>query len=105
MEEKIGDSVYFLSEYNWLKATLRKVNRKTYTLFVSRPGFLATEKKVSKDKCAFQGEQVCIVWETWKGVNGRGGYRVERIKYPQDRISAELIPYQGDWKSKGRVTE
>lgn len=61
-------------------------------------------KYVPKEKCAKVDESVCIVWETWKGKNGRGGYRIERELYPNDRVPAQFVHYQ-DVGGPGRVDE
>lgn len=54
-------------------------------------------RRVAKEKCARPDECVCLVWETWKGVNGRGAYRVEREMYPQERRPARTTLRQPDW--------
>jgi len=98
MEEKI----YFLWEYNWVPGALVKTNAKTYKIRVSLPGFAEHTRNVPKHKCAFPEEKVCIVWETQKGTNGRGSYRVERRLYPSIRVPARLV---GRQCGSGRITE
>ncbi len=83
---KIGDTVMFLREYSWLcgkVVSLGKVNVK-----VQWDGKISS---IKKEKVAELNESVCIVWELWRGRNGRGGYRVERELYPQFRIPAKDI--------------
>lgn len=80
-----------------------KTNKTTFKAEFTVPGCISQIKNVNKEKCAFPDEKVCIVWETWKGTNGRGGYRVERNLYPQHRIAAQNISMQHD--GPGRVTE
>ena len=79
------------------------------TDFLERPYKVPNQKiiqKFSKEKCAFADEIVCVVWEGWKGVNGRGAYRVERELYPTLRIPAKNISRQTDNKrGSGRINE
>lgn len=96
--------IYFLSEYNWEKGILLKECRKNYKIWYPGGSLVPHEKFVAKDKCAFPEEEVCIVWETWKGVNGRGGYRVEKKKYAAKRVAASKVARQGS-NGPGRVTE
>lgn len=102
-EPRIGDKVYFLQEYNWEQGICVRVNSKTYTLQVP-PHLGSLVQKFRKEKCATENESVCVVWETWKGVNGRGGYRVERTLYPQHRLPANQVARQ-HWQGQGRVEE
>jgi hypothetical protein len=92
--------IYFLSDYNWVQGTLVKENKKSFKI-----AYNGQKINVPKEKCALPNEKVCVVWETWKGRNGRGGYRVEREKYPQYRIPANMISYQHDLNKNGRVEE
>jgi len=59
---------------------LLKTNKKTYKVLHAAAPYV---QNWPKEKCAFPNEKVCVVWETWRGVNGRGGYRVERERYPE----------------------
>jgi len=100
VEVKMTDEkryIYYLSEYNWYRVELLKENRTTYKINYIQSGgaFPGTTKNAPKEKCAFPDEKVCIVYETWKGVNGRGGHRVEREKYTKSRIPAKDISRQG----------
>jgi hypothetical protein len=98
-----GDTIYFLSEYNWEIGTLVSIGRVNYKLEYNFCGKLVT-LLVKKEKAAFPDESVAVVWECWKGRNGRGAYRVERELYPQFRIPAKNIARQG-MTDPGRVTE
>jgi len=51
-------------------------------------------KYIPFDKIAEENEKICIVWEKWKGKNGRGGYRLEKIAYKEQLIIAKEYPYQ-----------
>lgn len=79
----IGDKVYFRWEYSLINATVVRVNKKTVTLFVQRGGFSDHERKVKFEDIVLPSEPCVMVWETWKGVNGRGGYRLEKVLYPE----------------------
>ena len=96
--------IYFLSEYNWEKGILLKECRKNYKIWYPGGSLTPHEKFVAKDKCAFPEEEVCVVWETWKGANGRGSYRVEKEKYAAKRVLASKVARQGS-SGPGRVTE
>jgi hypothetical protein len=99
-----NSNIVYLSDYNWLRCVLVKVNAKSYKLLVPSPS--QHTKNVPKDKCAFPDEKVCVVWNQSAGVNGRGSYRVERILYPSDRIAASIISRQHDNSpGSGRVDE
>lgn len=78
--------IYFLVDYNWELGTLLPTKSKKNLKIKDYHGFVRT---VAIDKTATPDELVCIVWETWKGVNGRGGYRVERTLYPTHRVAAK----------------
>lgn len=97
-------TIYFLNDYNWEKGELISVGPKRYKIKV--PGTSITSewtRRVSKKNCAMPDEKVCVVWERWRGVNGRGGYRVERELYAEHRVPAKLVAYQS--YGKGRITE
>jgi hypothetical protein len=102
-EKFIDDKVYFLWEYNWYGGTLVGKGPKNFRIYINLPGFKPHTRSVSRDKCALPGENVCVVWEKWRGTNGRGGYRVERELYPNLRVPAEQIACQS-W-GLGRVNE
>ena len=100
-------SIYFLSEYNWLKGELVSSGPKNNKILIpAQHGCIEHTKAIPKEKCASGDEEVCVVWEMWKGRNGRGGYRVERNLYLTDRVSASRVHYQDDGQqNNGRVTE
>jgi hypothetical protein len=98
--------IYCLLDYNWLPGELLSEGSKTYKVRLRGTFGNLYEQRVAKEKCAFPDEVVCVVWETWKGRNGRGGYRVERTLYPQERIPADKVHFQdGGQANNGRVTE
>ena len=99
----MNDPIYFLWEYNWYWGTLVSEGPKNHKIAVDVPGFVPHTRSVAKDRCARPGEMVCVVWETWRGLTGRGGYRVERELYPQYRVPAEQVARQH--LGSGRVKE
>jgi hypothetical protein len=99
--------VFYLTEYNWERGELVRECKKNLVIrenIISSVGHLTTrEIRVAKEKCARPGESVCVVWERWRGVNGRGGYRVEREMYPELRVPAEQVRRQPG--GPGRISE
>ncbi len=100
LSEVTSQEIFYLDDYNWESGELMSAGPSNNKIKTS-DGHVLT---VPKSKCANRGEKVCVVWEVWKGRNGRGGYRVERDIYDNKRIPAEKISRQhtgGD----GRVEE
>lgn len=91
---KKGDLVYFLSDYDLMHGTVESIGPKKVKIKAQQfgPGTYITS--VPFDKVAEPDESIAVVWETWKGVNGRGGYRLERELYPEYRRSAKKWPFQ-----------
>jgi hypothetical protein len=99
----MGDDIYFMCDYNWERGEILSEGKKNFKVLCN----WGNGKKavyIPKEKCAYPTEEVCVVWETWKGKNGRGGYRVERELYPTDRVPATQVHYQ-HIGGPGRVTE
>lgn len=87
--------IYFLSDYIWAKGILVSEGKKNFRIDIPSSGFYRAQTKyVAKEKCAHPTESICVIWELWRGKNGRGGYRVEKELYPEDRISADRVNYQ-----------
>lgn len=99
-DEHLVKEVYYLSDYNWERGHLISEGPKNLKV---RSVAWGHEVRVPKDKCAAPEESVCVVWEMWRGRNGRGGYRVERSKYPEHRVRADQISRQSS--GAGRVNE
>jgi len=104
-----GDIVWVLTEYHWVKAVVQATPRAlSKTVVVGdvpyyAPGYTF---RVSLDKIATSNEVVCIVWEKWKGTNGRGGYRLDKTMYPQYHVSVTKVgPSYINDGTCGRVTE
>ena len=103
---QVGKEVYFLYGYDWMRGTLISVGKTNLKIAYSIGCLSRVERKIPVVKCALPTEQVCVVWETWKGVNGRGGYRVERVLYTPFRVMARNVYTQDShYVSPGRVTE
>lgn len=101
---KEGDEIYFLSNYNFYCAKVIKVNKSLIKIGLpSYHGCIAHEKSVSFEKIALPKEEIAVIWELWKGVNGRGGYRIERSLYSGKRVPAEKVAVQS--YGPGRLTE
>lgn len=96
MNFSIGDNVSVLIDYDFIhNCKVLKVNKKT--LKVKIPPFcgcIEYTKNFSYDKVANEDEMICIVWEMYKGINGRGAYRIERNLYPNFQTLASKWPFQ-----------
>jgi len=104
-----GDTVWVLSEYHWLRAevmTTPKANSKSVLLGKVSSYPSGYTWRASTDKVARLDEKICIVWETWKGKNGRGGYRLDKTMYPQYHVNVNQVgpSYRNDGTC-GRVAE
>lgn len=74
-----GDTVYVLNDYRMYAGTLVKINKTTASVDYD----LGRVCREPLAKVAGADELMCVVWEMWKGRNGRGGYRIERTRYPE----------------------
>ena len=89
---KKGDICYYLDLYNLDKGIVESIGPKNVKI---KGGFYG-DSVITKpfDSVAEPNEKIAVVWEQWKGVNGRGGYRLERNLYPNSLRSAKTWPYQ-----------
>lgn len=92
--------IYFLNDYNWecgerlpSKGKKIKIKHRDYIRYVE------------SDKCAEPDDLVVIVWEMWRGRNGRGGYRVEREMYKDRARPAQEVRRQHSSLCPSRVNE
>lgn len=83
---KPGDTVYVLNDYRMYRGVFVKYNKTTATVVMQDAG----ERRIPNEKIAAEHETICIVWEMWKGKNGRGGYRLEREMYQERHEPAYL---------------
>lgn len=89
---KAGDSIRFLDEYRFCEGRVLSVGPKNMKILSPSVDF-TNQVVVRKphDKCAALEEEVAVIWEMWRGRNGRGGYRIERENYSHIRKPAKLI--------------
>lgn len=95
-EIKIGDPVVVLDNYNAIPGECLKVNAKSIKVKPRPPGDQVarylfrnfSDKNYKKEKVVHADDSVVFVWETWKGVNGRGGYRIEHNLYNEFKLPA-----------------
>jgi len=96
---KAGDEVYVLLEYNLFRATVKRAAKPGGSkITVSVPAqsrWGAHERRIEVAKVAQADESIAVIWETWKGRNGAGGYRLERSLYAASRKPARQWPWQG----------
>lgn len=83
-----GDKVYVQREYHLEPATVVSA-RGTKTVMVELDYPDGYRCRVKREKVATPDESIAVIWEMWKGVNGRGGYRLERELYPDRRMLAK----------------
>jgi len=102
MKFVVGEQVWFQDEYHWYNGVVTSCGPRNVK--ISCLGRIYTKPK---EKCATKDEYVAPVWEMWKGKNGRGGYRVERELYPNERKPAHMIgPNDRLWEdAPGNLTK
>lgn len=84
MEIGIGDWVWFLSDYDLILAQVLSLGKKSIKIKVSPyKGCIAYVKYAKPEKIIHAEQPFCVVWDTSKGRNGRGSYRIERVMYPE----------------------
>lgn len=94
---RVNDRVVVLVEYCLYHGVVLKVNSKTVKVSIpSGQSFCqaAYEKNFALAKVAHEDEPIAVIWELWKGVNGRGGYRLDRDMYPDRLMPAKTWPWQ-----------
>lgn len=97
---KKGDIVHCQKSYVLDRCIVISIGKKN--LKVRDPW--GNQYPISPEKCCLPDEKVVVVWEQWKGVNGRGTYRLEKEMYPEYRIEASRYPHQGIlWEDKHGV--
>ncbi len=88
-----GDNIVYLMEYTLLRGIVLKVNKKSIKVKIPETiPFREQIKNVPFEKVLKQGTPAVLVWEMWKGVNGRGGYRLDTYLYKDKQIPVEKIP-------------
>jgi hypothetical protein len=91
---KPGDLVYFLYDYTLEKGLAEFIGNKNIKIAKTRWDDSIYYKRVPIEKVVLSDEMICIVWERWKGKNGRGGYRIEKKLYKNRQKLAKEWPYQ-----------
>ncbi len=96
----IGDDVKVLIDYSLCSGTVVKVNPKGIKVHIAA-GFGCVDYVSSfKPEKVFKiGTLAVLVWELWKGKNGRGGYRVDTLMYselarPIETIKSSVYLYE-----------
>jgi hypothetical protein len=75
---------FYLLEYSLIPATVVKINKKSLKIKTQPAwGLISFEKNISPNKFIEANVPFCVVWELWKGKNGRGAYRIETELYPE----------------------
>lgn len=88
----VNDIVYVQNEQNIYKAQVLKISEKSAKLKILDCGTREEIKNYPYVKIVKENDYVALVWEAWRGVGGRGGYRWEREAYENLRIPVENIP-------------
>ena len=91
----VGDTVFVQQSYDLVEGRVTKINRTTATVFFDHFGFVPHSRNVPFEKIALAHEPIVCVCEYWRGVNGSGGYRIDRGLHAPHLIPAGLLPAQG----------
>ena len=92
---QVGETVYVQQSYDLVPGVVVKLNRTTATVHFEQFGFLPHDRKVPYEKIALSHEPIACICEYWRGVNGAGGYRIDRSLHAQHLIPAGQLPSQG----------
>jgi len=88
----VGDTVVALVEYHLCYGEVMKLNAKSVKVRLpAQKGWIEHTKLFPYEKVLKRGTPCVLVWETWKGVNGAGGYRLDTTKYKSLNIPVEQI--------------
>ena len=88
-----GDKVFVLYGYTLEAATVISA-RGAKTVLVEFD-YENYRYRAKREKVATPDESIAVIWEMWKGVNGRGGYRLERELYEDKRLPANEWHWRG----------
>ncbi len=82
---EVGSEVVFLYEYKLQRATVLKVNKKTYKLDVpAQSCFIAYQKNVKLKRVADIRDEFTMVWNTNEKHGPNGKYRIDYDTYPNE---------------------
>jgi len=88
----VGANVKVLIDYSLCSGIVLKVNPKGIKVHVAAHlGCVDYVSSFKPEKVFKFGTVAVLVWEQWKGKNGRGSYRVETVMYPELARSIETI--------------
>ena len=88
----VGDNVKVLIDYALCFGSVIKINPKSIKVFVIGSfGCIDYESNFKQEKVIKLGTKGVLVWEQWKGSNGRGAYRFDTIMYPELSKNVEDI--------------
>lgn len=87
-----NDIVFVQNEQNIQKAQVIKISEKSVKVKLLEGNLKEQEKNMPYVKVVKEGDKVALIWEAWRGLSGRGGYRWEREAYENLRIPVESIP-------------
>ena len=87
-----GDTIYLQNDQLIQKGIVVKISEKSVKVNMDEGIFKNSEKNFPYTKIVKEGDHVVLVWEAWRGLQGRGGYRWEREAYENIRIAVEKIP-------------
>ena len=90
-----GDKVYIFKEYTIFHGIVIKANPKSVKVKIpAQSYYIEHVMSVPYNKILKAGTLAVLVWETWKGKNGRGGYRFETDLYSKILLPVENIPHK-----------
>lgn len=88
----MSSEIFILVDYRWIKGELISSGKKNNKVKFRYHHSCSEETSyIKREKCANPNELIVVVWDMGSGRNGRGSYRIEREKYPNDRIPANQI--------------
>ena len=88
----VGDDVKVLIDYSLCLGRVVKINPKSIKVFVMGSfGCIDYESAFKHEKVIKLGTKGVLIWEQWKGRNGRGAYRFDTIMYPELSKNVEDI--------------
>jgi len=90
----VNHIIYFLDGYDLLHGIVKSIGPKNVKIQYTFWNNTTRIYTVPFNKVAERDEMICVVWEKWKGVNGAGGYRIERTLYPEIQKKAENWGHQ-----------
>jgi hypothetical protein len=101
-----GDKAWFLSYYDLILVDVLKTNKNRVKIQVPQyKGCIAHTKSVTNQSLIHTSVPFTIVWERWKGRNGRGAYRIDTTNYPQHNKLGHRATYEYVYEDVPPVTD